>query len=661
MVAFIVIVIIVVIIIVAVNMGKSGESDAGKSIKVHDIPSNDKIVNDIIKKTMTESLSGNQAVPKIDDSIIDVTGQTEQLQSTVRPATLTKYNEGVPYWNHQYVYSYNEINGASSVQVNFYNQLKYRFLKGEYLDVEGNSNYVFILLFDLLNEYDKHRNSILVERQMMELSKHYPKTAVYTKSFLIKKLQAAGDEQALLRIQSNQDQFYPQQYSSGYTFQGDYWGIGTKYKDKLKLKDDEVKILNKLSYYGNSFCDIEFCFIEIIRLYLSVLEELNASCVIEGSTFEKETAVVADVILQKHFMYKYGSSNYTYGMDSVTRDIYSNIFKYCENAVRETYGHKRKINTDTFYTNEAKLTFETKVITPLIPLLKTLISIISQPDKSTDIELYAKNTNRWKIKFEELTINYKQGDSKEFIKAVIELGKLNEKNPSVENIFFEASKFIAKLDKEASLSLYIYYLHFDLKSANFDNKQLTKTIQKSLFANNEQLHDFEIIISELVTDKDLKKALEAVSKLYIPKRKKIQLDIKSIQEVQQQHSGTVELLNEYLNDEYEDETNTIKSQEINNEELKIEIIQKAEVSQNSTYCFSFTQVQTEVLDMFAKSSFTVEQIEFDNFAKSRGAFKNQLIESINEICYENLDDVLIEEENEYYTINENYYQQLLAK
>jgi hypothetical protein len=44
------------------------------------------------------------------------------------------------------------------------------------------------------------------------------------------------------------------------------------------------------------------------------------------------------------------------------------------------------------------------------------------------------------------------------------------------------------------------------------------------------------------------------------------------------------------------------------------------------------------------------------FAKSKGIFKNQLIESINEICYDFLDDVLIEEEDDYYTINRNYFQ-----
>jgi len=206
-------------------------------------------------------------------------------------------------------------------------------------------------------------------------------------------------------------------------------------------------------------------------------------------------------------------------------------------------------------------------------------------------------------------------------------------------------------------------LYYDLKSATFDNKQLTKTIQKNLFKTNEQLHEFEIVVSELIKNKNLDRALQSVSKIYAVKRKKIQLDTTSIKEVQQQHSGTVELLNEYLKDEYEDESNSIKTQEINSEEITIEITQKTNEVQHSIFVghIAFTKIHTTALEVFAKSNFSVSQSELETFAKSKGVFKNQLIESINEICYENLDDVLIEEEDEYYTINPNYYQRLLAK
>ncbi len=76
---------------------------------------------------------------------------------------------------------------------------------------------------------------------------------------------------------------------------------------------------------------------------------------------------------------------------------------------------------------------------------------------------------------------------------------------------------------------------------------------------------------------------------------------------------------------------------------------------------SFTPIHISVLELFSKSNFSLPQSEFDVFAKSKGIFKNQLIESINETCYEFLDDVLIEEEDDYYTIITNYFQRISAK
>jgi hypothetical protein len=242
------------------------------------------------------------------------------------------------------------------------------------------------------------------------------------------------------------------------------------------------------------------------------------------------------------------------------------------------------------------------------------------------------------------------------------LGNLNIKNPSVENIFFDASKFISKSDKEVALKLYVYYLHYDLKSATFDNKQLTKTIQKNLFKTNEQLHQFEVIVSEFIKDKDLDKALAGISSIYAIKRKKIQIDTALIKEVQEQHSETVELLNEYLKDEYENDYNSVKTQEINDDEIEIEITQKNEVPNTSIYLseIPFTPIHISILDTFIKNNYAVPQSELEVFAKSKGLFKNQLIENINEICYEILDDVLIEDEDDYNTINPQYYQRILA-
>jgi len=615
----------------------------------------DELVQSLIKNIKVTVTTSNSSNNYNDDSIIDVTDQSYRINSN---SNLKKYNSGVPYWAHHYVYSYSEINSASSEQKKFYSFFKNSFLNGEYFDLEGNTNYAFILLFDFLNEFDNHKDLSKLESQLKILGQCYPKTKSYGVSFLIKKMELSGDNDGVTRLRA-EDRYSYQNNNTDY----DYWRLGSKYKTKLKLNDEEVKLLNKLWYPSNNFCSVEYCCIEILKLYLSVITELKTNYVKEGITIVAQFSDVADVIARKHFKYRNGSQNYKYCIETTTNEFYSHIFKHCENAVREYYGHKRKINTDTYYTTpEAKTEFDTKIISKVSELLPALISNVTLPDETTEIELYSQNTNRWKIKFEELTANYND-KPKEFIYSIKTLGKLNNKNPSIENIFFEASKFIAKYDRESALTLYVHYLFHDLKSATFDNKQLTKTIQKSLFKTNEQLHDFEIIVSELIKDKNLDKALKSVSKVYEIKRKKIQLDTASIKEVQQQHSGTIELLNEYLKDDFEDENNSIKSQEISNEEIKIVITQKSDDISHSAFVgnLTFTPIHVSALELFSKSNFSVPQSELEQFAKSKGIFKNQLIESINETCYEFLDDVLIEEEEDYYTINTNYFQRISAK
>lgn len=619
---------------------------------VNSNPKNKKILPEELVQTTFDNIkitlpTSSSSKNYHDDSIIDITDQS----CIIQPRINLKYISGVPFWAHQYIYSYSEINNASTEQKKFYSIFKESFLNDQCIDLEGNTNYAFILLFDLLGDYDNHLNTSKLESQLKTLGQSYPKTKSYGISFLRQKMKDYNYNT------SNVNAVY---FHNNYE---EYWKLGSKYKEKLKLNEEEIKLLNDIYYPSNNFFNIEYCSLEILKLYIVLISELGNKYAKEGTNIDVEFSIVAQLLTKRHLNYRIGSEMYYHYLGLAIKEIHSNIFKHCENAVREYYQHKRKLDARFYYeTADAEIVFEKVIISKVTELLPILILKVLPPDETTEIELYSQNTNRWKIKFEELTTNYNE-KSNEYIDSIISLGKLNKKNPSVENIFFEASKFIAKYDKESALSLYVYYLHYDLKSATFDNKQHTKTIQKSLFNSNEQLHDFEIIVSELIKDKNLEKALKSVSKVYEVKRKKIKLDIVSIKEVQKQHSGTVELLNEYLKDDFEDESNTIKSHEISNYEIQIEIIQKSEKVHQSAYVneLSFTTIHTTALELFAKSNFSISQDEFEVFAKSNGVFKNSLIESINDTCYEFLDDVLIEEEEDYYTINTNYFQKISIK
>lgn len=641
------IIIIIFIIIVLISVGK--KKPEPKKVNYYDIAKNQRPKQvSSINSANSINVSVTKFSSKTDDSIIDVGSQSYRIDSNYG------LESKVPYWSHSYVYSYSEINYATSNQKKFYQYYKTQFLNGQFLDLEGNTNYAFILLFDLLNEFDQHKKIAKLESQLEILGNHYPKTKTYGINFLIKKMEQVGDADGVARLREDHYDYQSTQVNYS-TFE---WR--NKYKKKLNLTKDETNFLDKIWYSSNNFVNIEYCCVEIIRLYLATMNNLKQIYVDNGSSIEKEFEEIADVVVRKHFRYRKGSNNYKHGMQSCENEFHTNIFKICENTVREKFGHKRKITIDPYATSlVAKEEFETKLISKIAQIHLVLISKINLPDKETEIKLNLQNTTRWKRKFEEISSGFNK-NSREFLDQIIELGKLNKENPSVENIFFEASKFIAKYDQEAALSLYLHYLDYDLQSINFDNKQLTKTIQKSLFKDNTQLENFEKIVSEFIQDKDLEKAKNSVPQVYAVKRKKIQLDKSLIKEVQKQHSGTVELLNEYLGDEYSvdlDDKPVLEEQiEISIDHSKIE--EMVSIYSNDIV---FKSIHTSTLDFFSKNNYSVLQSEFEIFAKSKGAFKNQLIENINEICFDNLDDLLIEQDEEYYTINYDYYQKILVK
>lgn len=580
----------------------------------------------------------------MDNSIIDITDESFSLSNNL------SRNANVPYWGHQNVYSYSEINSATNQQRVFYKTFRFNFINAIYTDLDGNNNYAFILLFDLLNEFDNHRNTIRLEKQLKDLRVYHPKTKSYCVSYLLKKLIEHGLHTDVERIRREEN--YYDDYSGH-----DYLKLGIQFRAKLNLNGEDVELLNKLWNPENNFFSIEFCGLEVVKFYLYVIKKIEEKCQKELSSLKEQLDKVAESVACKHFKYRKGSNNYKYGIETIVNELHSNIFKYCENAVRESFGHKRKLNIDLQYASAAILEeYNERIIIKLKKIIQIYIPTINEPDEKTDIELNTQNTTRWKIKFGELTSNY--SDSKVFYQEIINLGNQNKNNPSVENIFYEASKFIAGQDKETALSLYIYYIYYDLNSVKFDNKQLSSTIQKQLFKTADHLNNFQTIINEFVSDKDLEKALKSIPGVYEARRKKIQLDRNAIQEVHEKHSGTVELLNEYLRDEEEETENTLA-----NPEVLLQIIQKPEQVVTSPFedSIHLTKIQQEILEHFSKANLSVLQADFEIVARSKGMFKNQLIESINESCYETLDDILIEEDEDFYIINETYFNRILAK
>lgn len=440
----------------------------------------------------------------------------------------------------------------------------------------------------------------------------------------------------------------------------DFWKVGKKYTRKLNLSEKQIIILDQLSFAENVFNEIEYCKVQILKQFLRTIEYLHENCIPVNKSYATVIDELSEIIVALQYNYRRESLNYKYTYNSVQEEIFNHILKLCENNVREFYGIKRKINTDFKYTNPDILNkYHKKILSKVGAFLNENQHQILDADAKTNIILNENNTNRWKAKFELIKEDYTNPLA--FEREIFRLTDVNIKNPSVDSIFFEASKFAAELDKNCSLRLYIHYLDRSLQIKS-DNRQLTKTIQKSLFSTGEQIKDFEKILNDFIADRNLEKAIEGVNHLYLPKRKKIIIDRDAIENVQKLDSEVSRKLTDLLRDDYEDENTGITTDDAKNtDEITFNIENKNQEIQVSKYLeeFSFTAIQKEILELFEKQSFTILQTDFSDFIKSKGLFTGSTIDALNDTCYETLDDILIEEEDEYYTINPNYYKKLL--
>lgn len=614
----------------------------------------DKIITTQTNSTQSEKVISQKTSSNRMNSIEDITGKSQPI--TYGNSFVPVANPGsAPYWRHQYIYSARELNSAAAEQKAFYLKFKSEFIQYTWLDLAGSSNYAFILLFDLYEDYKIHGQLDQLEHQYRFLWKNWPKTESYARDILIRQMGLIGDNHGINRLNAEKPS-----YNSGFNFDESYWGLGNRYKEKFKLNNEQVKILNNLIDTSNSFNSMEYCARAIIFSFFHVLEELEKHLKSEATSLEDQAKAIAEIELLRHYKFKKGSNNYKTQIKEFIKTIHQAIYKTCENSLRDFLFVGRKTDLSYYiHSAEALQQFNTVFPSAVHDLLMKYFSTMTLPDDATEAELNQYGKGRWKSKLEKLKEGCSDENAKLFYDTVVKLGAQNAKNPSVENIFLEASKFVTKYDAVISLKLYIYYIYYDLLSTTFDNKQLTKTIQKSLFKTADQVKEFQEIINDLIRDKQLDKALEKVSSIYKTKRKKIQIDTSKIKEVQEQHAETVDLLNEYLQDENEvvEQFSGAKETELN---LNVKV--SNELSQKSIFKeeIGLTVVQINALTLFLKNGFVGSYDQLELFARENGVFRNSLIEGINENCYPVFDDILIEDEDGAYRVNESYYQQILV-
>ena len=108
----------------------------------------------------------------------------------------------VPHWEHTYIYSVDDLQSANHQQKQFYSYFKVQFLQGQYLDLEDNSNYAFVLMFDLAEDYKKHKDYMLLKQQFDTLAEKYPIVAQYINRTLLNVVSIINHEDAKKALKS---------------------------------------------------------------------------------------------------------------------------------------------------------------------------------------------------------------------------------------------------------------------------------------------------------------------------------------------------------------------------------------------------------------------------------------------------------------------------
>lgn len=596
-------------------------------------------------------------------TIFDITNDGFSLN---KKNALRQYPKSIPYWGRIENITYSDIEKTTPQQKNFYTSFKDSFLKGIYYNLDfGSSNYIFILVFDFLREYEKDKDLQKLSRHFTTLKKNYYDCISWCNFFLKEILIKIGDEKALANHIKNIK--YELDYRSLDTSNFVY---GYKYKIKLNLSDSEVVHLNQINLLENSFNTIEPAQIEIFKLYLKTLAGLIKSYVEDNITIDIAFKTVADIIARKNFRFRNGSRNYYKSINNSYEDFVQYILKSCENEVRKKYIVKTKIiKGSTLFHVEAKKVFDSLIVQKVAAVIEPLIQDIEEIDASFEVELNTLNPSRWKVKFEMLKNSY-SGNLNTFSEAVHQLYNLNPGNQTIENLYLDAAKFIVNDSKEVTLSFYIQYIDKNRIKDIYKAKPLPRNFNKLLFADKKQQEKYEAIVEGYKKDNDLANALQQIPKIYEVVRKKISIDSETVKDVQKSHAETVELLEEYLKDEQDEVIHqpmvTKPAKEVKatvdkkTAKAKNAKPQKTTLQSKFLATINFNEIDITLLEMFEKNNFSMLQSTIEQFAKSNGVFKNQLIEHINDLCFDVLDDLLIEEEDENFTINKQYFSKLAA-
>lgn len=368
-----------------------------------------------------------------------------------------------------------------------------------------------------------------------------------------------------------------------------------KLRDGFKVTKREFD--EALQLLNRSFCSNEYCKRETVTLFIDVKRSLAKDKRIRDSFAFNEA-----------------------------------ILQYCKKATLDILNFQDTVQSAA---NE-------EVDADIIRLIEERAAVIVRPlGKESDRSFY-NSGDAWKVRYSNLVNDFKIENVQQFYEDICQLGSMSDKRVTIQrDIYYKAHQFLVQKDKEYSLKLYLQYLHVKTLSQSFKHKKISKTSSQWLFRNIKEEQQFGQIGTKLVKSNNINAALKQVDSLGIGQRKKINLDVTAIREAAGKQAKVAGILSDLLADEA--------------------VIQPEQTAKETAVLQNDSPVidnKEHLLRLFIDNSYKLDKEEVDIFARSKGIFMNQLIQRINEEYFDELDDVLIEEENEHYLLNKTYLQQV---
>lgn len=136
-------------------------------------------------------LEGKKACSDLKDLVQKLKDEPEDdkvikwmLESWIVPKDCNYDSVYVPEWPHKYIFGVSDLDDANEKQKDFYYRFKNAFLSGAYFNLQGNSNYAFILMFDLAEECKSRDDLVILQNNLSILGERYSKIGNYTQKVL---------------------------------------------------------------------------------------------------------------------------------------------------------------------------------------------------------------------------------------------------------------------------------------------------------------------------------------------------------------------------------------------------------------------------------------------------------------------------------------------